>query len=152
MFEKTIETVVNDLIQLDVDAFYTYSEAIKNITETDIKQKMEEFQKDHERHIKDLSMELKELGGIPIKHNRDLKGFVIEGMTALRSLTGTNGALKAMITNEETTNKKYEDALSYNGFPKELKSLMQSNFNDEKRHLEYVKEKLKELENEKDLA
>ena len=48
MFEKTIETVVNDLIQLDVDAFYTYSEAIKNITETDIKQKMEEFQKDHE--------------------------------------------------------------------------------------------------------
>ena len=152
MFEKTIETVMNDLIQLDVDAFYAYSEVIKNITEIDIQQKMKEFQKDHERHIKDLSMELKELGGTPIKHNRDLKGFVIEGMTALRSLTGTKGALKAMVMNEGITNKKYKDALSYHGFTQEVRTLIQLNLNDEKRHLEYVKEKLKELEHANDVA
>lgn len=38
MFEKTIESLMNDLIQLDVDASYVYSEAIKEIKEKDIQQ------------------------------------------------------------------------------------------------------------------
>jgi uncharacterized protein (TIGR02284 family) len=148
MFEKTIEGVMNDLIQLDVDASYAYSEAIKKIEEKDIQQKLIDFQQDHERHIKELSVLVKGLGGEPVKPTRDFKGFVIEGMTALQSLIGTKGALKAMLTNEKITNKKYADALEYTGFTQEARNLIQSNFNDEKRHLEYVKEKISELETE----
>lgn len=146
MFEKTIESIMNDLIQLDVDASYAYSQAIKEIKEKDIQQQLIDFQEDHERHIKELSNLLKTLGGEPVKPTRDLKGFVIEGMTALQSLMGTKGALKAMLTNEKITNKKYADALDHNGFTQEARQLIQDNFNDEKRHLEYIKEKLNELE------
>jgi uncharacterized protein (TIGR02284 family) len=146
MLEKTIESMMNDLIQLDVDASYAYSEAIKKIKEKDIQQKLIDFLQDHERHIKELSSLLKELGGDPIKPTRDFKGFVIEGMTALQSLMGTKGALKAMLTNEKITNKKYADALEHKGFTQESRKLIQGNFNDEKRHLEYIKEKLSEFE------
>jgi rubrerythrin len=148
MFEKTIESIINDLIQLDVDACYSYSEAIKEVEEKDIQQQLINFQKDHERHIEELSTLLKDMGGEPIKPTRDFKGFIIEGMTALQSLTGTKGALKAMLTNEKITNKKYADALEYKGFNQEVRKLIQENFNDERRHLEYVKEKISEIEGE----
>ncbi|HXH55402.1 MAG TPA: DUF2383 domain-containing protein [Gammaproteobacteria bacterium] len=146
MFEKTIESIMNDLIQLDVDASHAYGQAIKEIKEKDIQQQLIDFQGDHERHIKELSNLLKALGGKPIEPTRDFKGFVIEGMTALQSLMGTKGALKAMLTNEKITNKKYADALDHNGFTQEARQLIQNNFNDEKRHLEYIKQKLDELE------
>jgi uncharacterized protein (TIGR02284 family) len=146
MFEKTIESIMNDLIQLDVDASHAYAQAIKEIKEKDIQQQLIDFQGDHERHIKELSKLLKILGGEPIEPTRDFKGFVIEGMTALQSLMGTQGALKAMLTNEKITNKKYADALDHNGFTQEARQLIQNNFNDEKRHLEYIKQKLDELE------
>ena len=52
------------------------------------------------------------LGGNPPKRSVDLKGLLLEGFTALRSVTGTEGALKAMQSNEKTTNKKYQEALA----------------------------------------
>ena len=150
MFEKTIESVMNDLIQLDIDAYHAYEDAIKAIKEKDIQQQLTDFRKDHGRHIKELSYLLKELGGKPIKHSRDFKGIVIEGMTILQSLTGTIGALKAMLTNENITNEKYADALEYKGFTQEVRKLIHDNYNDEKRHLDYIKKKLAELGSDQD--
>lgn len=148
MFKQTIESVMNDLIQLDVDASYAYDAAIKEIKEKDIQKALTDFKGDHERHIKELSALLKEAGGEPIKPTRDIKGFVIQGMTAVQSLMGTSGSLKAMLTNEVLTNKKYADALEYQGFTQPIRSLIQANFDDEKRHLEYIKGKIKELKEE----
>lgn len=138
MFEKTIETILNDLIQLDIDAYQAYEEAIKAITETEIKKELHSFQQDHKRHITDLSALLKSLGGEPIKQTLDFKGYIIEGMTSLRSITGTEGALKAMITNEKLTNHYYHNALEYKGFTQEVRHMITQNYHDEQRHLAYI--------------
>ena len=148
MFDKTVESLMNDLIQLDIDATHAYQQALDVIKEKDIHEQLKKFKGDHERHIKELSALLKELGGEPIKKTQDFKGYIIEGMTFLRSITGTEGALKAMVTNEKITNKKYQEALEYQGLPREARSLITTNYQDEKTHLAYVEKKVTEFQEE----
>lgn len=145
MFEQTIESVVNDLIQLDIDASVAYEQAIAEIEEKDIKQQLTRFREDHERHISELSSLLESLGGKPIEKSQDIKGYIIEGMTKIQSMMGTKNALRAMITNEKITNKKYAAALEFSGFTREVRQLIRDNYQDEQRHLKYVEEKLEEL-------
>jgi uncharacterized protein (TIGR02284 family) len=127
------------LIQLDVDATHAYDQAIKNVNEQVIKDKLIQFQADHRKHIDLLSAKVLELGGTPPELTSDFKGFIISGFTALRSLTGTKGALEAMETNEKLTTSRYEEA-SKKDFPVDILSIIQSNFADEQRHLSFIRE------------
>ena len=138
---KKLVSTLNDLIQLDVDAVNAYEQAIKRIDVPQIAEDLEMFKGDHERHITELSQVVRQMGGEPPKHSPDVKGYLIEGFTALRSATGTEGALKAMRSNEKTTNKKYDKALS-EAMPAEIEALVRRNRNDERRHLEYLENAL----------
>lgn len=128
---------IKSLVQLDIDAVFAYEQALRHIEDPEIHARISEFKNDHERHIQDLSQVLQSNGEKPPERSKDFKGYLIEGMTRLRSVTGTEGALKAMKTNEETTNKKYENALSWE-LPDEIHQLIQRNREDERRHLEYI--------------
>jgi len=129
------------LIQLDVDATHAYDQAIKNVGEQPIKDKLILFQGDHRRHVDLLSAKVVELGGTPPEFASDFKGFFISGFTALRSLTGTKGALEAMETNEKLTTSKYQEAAKL-GWPSDISTIIQSNLADEQRHLSFVREAL----------
>ncbi|MBJ6724051.1 DUF2383 domain-containing protein [Geomesophilobacter sediminis] len=130
---------LNDLIQLDADAVVAYDHAIRNVKYDDIRTKLTEFQEDHRQHIQTLTVQVQRLDGRPVKTTPDLKGYLQEGLTALRSITGTEGALLAMQTNEKQTNKKYAEAHELD-FPQEIKSIITVNLSDEQRHLSYIQE------------
>ena len=134
--EKVIDSI-NRLIQLDVDAVEAYRQALKNIDFNDVYDKLNQFCMDHERHIDDLSQAVRQSGGEPIARTLDVKGFLIEGFTAIRSATGTEGALKAMKTNEKIVNNQYRSALNIEA-PTAIKEIIERNYADEKRHLEYI--------------
>ncbi|MGE4232376.1 MAG: DUF2383 domain-containing protein [Bacteriovoracia bacterium] len=151
MANKELIKKLNSLIQLDVDAIHAYDQAIDKIDIPSIRDKLSEFKTDHERHVTDLSRCVKDLDGKPIEFSRDFKGFVIEGMTALRGFLGTEGALKAMKTNENLTNSTYEKALSWD-LPEDARSLIEQNFDDEKRHLKYIEDCLHRRDWEKGVA
>lgn len=136
---------LNDLAQVDIDAYHAYSQAIDAIKDNDIQDKLRQFQQDHEKHIDNLSMAVKKLGGEPISFSRDFKGFLITGYTAIRSMTGDIGALKAMDTNEKITNKSYDDMLNEE-LPADIYSMIEKHDKDEKQHLAYIKKKLQDLE------
>jgi len=138
--KKALDTL-KSLMQLDIDAVHAYTQAIERITHRAVRERLTAFRGDHERHITDLSACIRRLGGEPPERARDFKGFIIEGFTALRSMTGTEGALKAMKGNEETTNKHYAQALTV-GFSAEVRDVVARNFEDEKRHLAYVEDAL----------
>ena len=131
------------LIHLDVDAVHAYEQAIKNVSEPLIKDKLVLFQGDHRRHVDLLSAKMQELGGTPPKFTTDFKGFFISGFTALRSLTGTKGALEAMESNEKLTTSKYEKASALD-FPADIATIVRANLADEQRHLAFVREALSE--------
>jgi uncharacterized protein (TIGR02284 family) len=125
------------LAQLDIDAVKAYSEAIDRIHVGLIKIQLTNFQRDHEQHITDLSAIIKALGGVAPYKTPDLKGFIIQGFTALWSMFGTEAALKAMKGNEELTNRTYAKALELD-LPEAVRVVVQRNFEDERRHLDYI--------------
>jgi uncharacterized protein (TIGR02284 family) len=127
------------LAQLDVDAVRAYTQAIEKIDVEEIRGRLEHFRRDHERHIQDLSAHIRRLGAQPPEHTPDMKGVLIEGMTALRSITGTEGALKAMRMNEQLTNTRYEAALKAD-MPAEVRNVVEKNREDERRHLQYIEQ------------
>ncbi len=133
---------LNQLIQLDIDAAHAYEQAIGNISDAVIRDNIQGQQRDHERHITELSQEVRELGGTPEAYSKDFKGYLIEGFTSLRSITGTQGALKAMQGNEQLTNKYYESATEWDLTPA-AKAIVEKNLSDERRHLNYINGVLK---------
>lgn len=130
---------LNDLIQLDVDAVEAYDHAIKHVGYEDIKKRFRGFQDDHRAHIRNLTEMVQQYGGTPTAAKPDLKGYFIEGFTALMSLTGTKSTLQAMKSNEKTTNTRYEEAVAL-ALPEEVMKLLRVNLAQERAHLEYIEE------------
>lgn len=130
---------LNDLIQLDVDAVEAYDHAIRHVGYEDIRKRFRGFQDDHETHIGNLTELVRQLGGTPVKPVPDLKGYLIEGFTALLSLTGTKSALEAMKMNERLTNRKYAEVVALD-LPEEVMKVVRSNQSQEIRHLAYIEE------------
>jgi rubrerythrin len=137
MDNKEIARKLSSLAQLDIDAEHAYVQAIEEIKETAIHDRLSEFREDHKRHVAELSVAIRELGETPPEYKRDTKGFLMEG----RSKTGTEGALKAMKANEKTTTKAYEKARSWE-VSVSIKALIEKFCADERRHLEYIEHAL----------
>lgn len=132
---------LGDLLKLDVDAANAYDEAIEKIDEQDVRTQLGKFRDDHRRHVSDLTGLIRDMGGEAPTPSRDFKGALIEGMTSLRSAMGTDSALKAMRTNEQLTNRTYEDALGWE-VPMEAHDVIRRGFDDERRHLAYIEQAL----------
>lgn len=146
MANDLIDTL-NDLIHLDVDAAAAYSQAIDACELPGIKTTLTAFRSDHERHIQDLSTCVGNAGGIP-DVKRDLKGFIIEGFTAIMS-QGDRSALMAMRGNEELTVRTYQSALQQT-LPPDARAIIERNFADEQRHLAWIKNAIDTRMYEKD--
>ena len=75
---------LNNLIALDYDAARAYEAAIQRVEARHLIERLRSFQVDHERHIQELGGVVKGLGGKP-RAGPDLKGFLIQGFTAVTS-------------------------------------------------------------------
>lgn len=128
-----------DLAQLDIDAVHAYDQAIGQVDIPTIRDQLHRFKADHERHVRELSTVIVRQGGTAPRFSPDFKGFILQGFTALRSATGTEGALKAMKGNEELTTRTYAKAMSKD-FPPDVKALVQQNYGDEQRHLAAIEQ------------
>lgn len=140
MARNAIE-IMNDLIQLDVDAIRAYEQAIDACEIVSIQEKLRLFQGDHERHVTDLSALVRARGAEP-KVKRDLKGFLVEGFTAIAS-RGDHSALSAMRGNEVLTTRTYKSALDdLDPAEAEARRIIAKNYDDEQRHLAWIKDAL----------
>ena len=137
MENARIVAALNRLIQLDYDAVQAYERAIARIDNGGIRRELESFKSDHERHIVTLGDCVRDLGGMPTDLRRDVKGLLLEGLTVVRSVLGTEGALRAMRTNEEISNKVYDEA-SQISMPSTIRDVVEQNRDDERRHLAYI--------------
>jgi len=128
---------LNDLIALDYDAVNAYESAIIRIVAEDVRETLREFQEDHRRHIRDLTVCVQQLGGTA-RSKPDAKGFFLQAFTAITSMMGDRAALAAMRSNEELTNKTYDRALDECVWPTSMLNIIERNREDERRHLAYV--------------
>jgi rubrerythrin len=137
MNAKSVD-ILKSLVQLDIDAVGAYSQAIEHIENTHISENLNKFMRDHQQHIDNLSNILRVNGEEAPEMSRDFKGFFIEGFTSLRSVTGDEGALKAMRTNEQLTNKKYKEAIDELSLDTDIIATVEGNYRDEQEHLSYI--------------
>ena len=131
---------VQDLIHLDMDAIKAYEQAIKACEHENVASQLRSFQADHQRHVRELSDEMRKLGEQP-KVTTDIKGFFIEKFTAITSM-GTRSALMAMMGNEQLTTSRYKAAQDLQDLPETTKQIIRNNYADEQRHLQWIKSAL----------
>jgi uncharacterized protein (TIGR02284 family) len=141
--EKEVADKLNSLIQLDIDAVHGYNQALEHIDVPTVKDRISEFRDDHQRHIRDLSSLVASMGEKPPEFSPDFKGYIIKGFTSFRSAMGTEGAIKAIEMNEKLTNKKYSEATTWD-LSAEAMNLVDRNYEDEKKHLAYIEQALRE--------
>jgi rubrerythrin len=132
-----------DLMKLDIDAVHAYDQAIDNTELISMRETLAHFRSDHQRHVVQLRKLIEAFDVVPPDDSQDFKGFLMEGFTALRSLSGVEGALKAMKTNEELTNRRYREALA-EGFPPNTRELLEKSYQDEQEHLKFIERALAE--------
>ncbi len=144
MQNKEIANRLGDLIKLDTDAVHAYDQAIGAIAEEAIQEQLTVYKDDHQRHIEVLSRVISDLRETPPKASPDLKGFALQGFTAVRSITGTSGALKAMKSNELLTNRKYDEARSWD-VDAQIKDILESHYQEEQMHLRFVENALRDF-------
>lgn len=128
---------LNSLIRLDNDALSSYNRVIDVIDDPTLKTEITRFRDDHKRHVSVLSEVVKTYGGTPSTEEKDIRSLFLGGATALQSLIGVEGALRALHTGEKVTNKDYSEAVQWD-VPEDVKIVLRDNYGDEQRHLRFV--------------
>lgn len=142
--ENSLAKRLNNLIELDYDAIGAYESAIERVDDTQSKNRLAEFMADHQKHTENLGEHLRAMGEeVPTKG--DAKGMLTKGKVVMADLMGDKAILKAMKSNEDDTNTAYEQAMAHADMAAELKQTIQSNLEDERRHRQWIEQRIQEL-------
>ena len=135
--ERTI-SVLNNLIQVDIDTYHTYTQAIEALSSPNSIQTLKAFRNEHEQHINTLSKIVRAKGGVPPEFSRDFKGYMISGYTAVKVKGGIHSIFQAMETNETLTVKYHIDALKVD-LPNDIRDVIHAHLRAEEGHLASIK-------------
>jgi uncharacterized protein (TIGR02284 family) len=141
-YEKLIDGL-NDVIAIDYDAIEAYEAAIERLENTAFQQQLGAFKADHERHVRDLSDCVTMLGG-EARTEPDIKRILTKGKVVLANLSGDKAILQAMKSNEDQTNKTYEEAVQRysNNAPSQVQEALRRGLEDERRHRDWIMQAL----------
>jgi len=143
--EKDIISTLNDLIALDFDAIEAYEAAIARLSEQRDKNQLRLFMADHKRHTVEVGGRVTQYGGIPTTSG-DIKRVLTKGKVVLAGLAGDKAILAAMRSNEDDTNTAYENAIAKQGMPENCRELMTRNLADERRHRQWIVDRLQAMD------
>jgi uncharacterized protein (TIGR02284 family) len=151
--ERDVWELLPDLVELDVDAVEAYGAAIKRLQDTESRSALTGFMQDHERHVREVGLKLKLIGGEP-PIGPDIRGVLEQGRVVIAGLMGDRAILMAMKANEDDTNAAYERAAEREDLAPdlraveradlapELRELLLRNLGDERRHRAWIERRL----------
>ncbi len=148
--QKDVATLLNGLIELDLDAVEAYRVAVDRIDDEADKAQLTEFMADHQRHAVDLQALVAELGSEPVR-KPDIKRVLTKGKVLLAAIAGDRAILLAMKTNEDDTNDAYDRALGRDDLSVHVRNVLDKNREDERRHRAFIEQRLDEIEGEKEV-
>ena len=141
--ERTIESTpgdsaalladLTDLLQLEHDALPAYSVAIAGLRRPDLRETLEAYRSDHERHVQDLSAQIRRLGGVPLALPHLPTGLLKLAVQMAGLPGGDRAVLLAFVSNEWQSQEKYA-RYAARPYPPELAALLQRHAADEARH------------------
>ena len=152
--ERTIESTpgdraalladLTDLLQLEYDALPAYSVAIAGLRRPDLRETLESYRADHERHVHDLSAHIRRLGGVPLTMPHLPTGLLKLAVQMAGLPGGDRSVLLAFVSNEWQSQEKYA-RYAARPHPPELAVLLRRHAADEARHYAWACEALEGL-------
>jgi len=143
--QKEMDRLLNALLELDFDAIEAYRAAIARLQGLDERTQLALFMADHERHTRELAPLIVGLGKEP-SAGPDVKQWLTKGKVIIAGLMGDNAVLKAMKSNEEDTNAAYESAVARTDLPQHIRTVLDRNLGDERRHRAWIDARLQATE------
>lgn len=137
--EKENEVIL-DLYKHDVAACDIYKEVLLHVKDPVIRKKLNEFLHDHETHVNDLEKAYEQHVGEPPARGIDIKGTLMFGYTSIRSITGQEGALKALHSAEKIILQRYREAAAGKEWSPNVAQIINKDFADEKKHYAFLQE------------
>lgn len=135
---KRIVSNLNKLTQLELDVIEAYSSVIDKIESARSRHRLSQIRSDHQRHVHLLGVEVTRLGG-PRLHYASLFRHVIKAQVAVACRVGGDTAmLTALRLWKGLTILRYQIALRWGRLPSELKQVLASNLEDERRHYAWL--------------
>jgi competence protein ComEA len=128
------------LMLLDLAAVEAYEVALRVCKAPEITRNLKQFRDDHQRHVTELSEAMRALGVEPPTEPDDRSRCILSYTDV--SAREDRTALVAMRGNEELTNAAYTSALA-GALPEQLQQLIMANWQDERRHIEWIAEELR---------
>lgn len=141
---STVINELNKLINLDYDAIAAYEAAIERLNNAEYRERLREFKGDHQRHTRKLEECVRRFGGKTVTSG-DIRKVLAKGKVILGNINHDKGVLEAMKSNENQTNRLYEEALQKLGDEPEVAGILLRNLEDERRHRLWLVSTLDEI-------
>ncbi|MBP0447877.1 ferritin-like domain-containing protein [Roseomonas sp. SSH11] len=133
-----------DLLQLENDALPMYSVALSALRDPALREKLRVYREDHERHARDLTALIRELGGVPPVLPHLPTGLLKLGVQMAGLPGGDRTILMAFISNEWQSREKYA-RFAVKPYPPAMAALIGSHAADEEVHYLWATEALRGL-------
>ncbi len=128
---------LESLTQFEIDVIKAYDQAIVHLEEPALREELYRSKADSERHVLEMSEVMRALGAEPPAFARNLKGYLMACITAMRSANGSDGAVRAIQAIGAATRERYAQAMEWE-MPMEVRAMFQANEADVRRHLDVL--------------
>ena len=142
--KEDFREAIDSLIELDYAAVAAYQEAIDHLKDQTCREKLSEFKKDHERHIRELGALVIKMGGEP-PTGAGFKKVLTQGKVMIADLMGDKAILIAMRSNEDDTNAAYAAINKHPRITSEAIDILVRGLEDEKMHREWIVKTLEQM-------
>lgn len=141
--QSDFSKAMHSLVELEYDALSAYKTAIESLENQKYRQQLITFSNDHTDHIKKLTKLLQQHDA-PIPDGPDtLKHLIVKGKVVIAKNMGDKAILGAMLSNEEDTNRAYENMLSHTDMWPDANATIKKNWEDERRHKNWLEKVIK---------
>lgn len=142
--ERSLTELLTNLVHLDYDAIEAYRLAVERLDDAAMAETLRGFMADHERHTREVGVLLREMGETP-PTSGDMKQMLTTGKVAMADLLGDRAILQAMKSNEDDTNMAYERAVKHDDATPAIRSVLETNLADERRHRAWIEKTIDQL-------
>jgi hypothetical protein len=133
-----------DLLQLENDTLPMYSMAISALRNPALRERLRTYREDHERHARDLTALIRELGGVPPVLPHLPTGLLKLAIQMAGLPGGDRTILMGFVSNEWQSREKYA-RYAAKSYPPAMAALIASHAADEAAHYMWATEALRGL-------
>ncbi|TPG39198.1 DUF2383 domain-containing protein [Roseomonas nepalensis] len=141
---SALQADLADLLQLENDALPMYTVAISGLRDPALKGRLRAYREDHERHARDLTALIRELGGVPPVMPHLPTGMLKLGVQMAGLPGGDRAILMSFVSNEWQSREKYA-RYAANPYPPAVAALIGSHAADEAVHYAWATDALRDL-------